>query len=94
MKLMEGFGKKEIEDKFIAYQLAESPESEVYIRKLIKLSIITHKTMRNYVIIKLYDEYLKANKGNILHTLEDFSYDFNLSERWIRNIHKKYTRIY
>lgn len=94
MNQMEGFGTKDIEEKFIAFQIKESPESERFIRDLIRRQLITFPTMRNYVIIKLYDDYLKSNKGNIVHTLEDFSYDFNITERWVRKIHKKYTRIY
>ncbi len=94
MNQVEGFSESEIIEKFIEFQIKERSDCEPFIRNLIKRQLITFPTIRNYVIIKLYDDYLKSNKGNIVHTLEDFSYDFNMTERWVRKIHKKYTRIF
>lgn len=85
---------EKIIERFVKLQLEESSTSELFLRHLINRRIITIETMRNYVLVKDYDTYLKANKGNISHTLEDFEYDYNISPRWIRKIHKQYTRIY
>lgn len=81
-------------ERFIKIQIQKSPESEGFLRHLIKTQVITEKTMRNYVIVHQFDEYIKANKGNITYALEDLSDDFKLAERYIRKIHKKYTRIF
>lgn len=83
-----------VTERFIELQLIESPESEIFIKKLIERQIITFETMRNYIIIKDYDAFLKANKGNILWALEDFEEDYKICTRQVRKIHKKYTRIY
>lgn len=83
-----------IEERFIKLQLEESPESEKFLRHLIKRKIITIETMRNYLIVKQMDEYIKGNKGHIGHAHIDLSDDFNISERTIRRIIKQNTRIF
>ncbi len=84
----------DITERFIKLQLEQSPESEVFLRGLIKKGIISRETIRNYVLVHQMDEYLKANKGHIGHTLMDLSDDFGITERMVRIIHKKYTRIF
>ena len=83
-----------VKERFIQLQLAESPTSELFLRTLIERRIISFDTMRNYIIVKDFDLFLKTNKGNILHSLEDFEEDYKVSTRWIRKIHKKYTRVF
>ena len=84
----------DIKERFIKLQLEQSPESEKFLRHLICKGIISMETMRNFVLVNQMDEYLKANKGNIGHTLMDLSDDFGISERMVRIVHKKYTRIF
>lgn len=81
-----------ITERFIMLQLQESPDSEMFLRKLIKRGIITYSTMRNYCIVKYYDEYLRCNKGRVTHTLDDLGDDFNLEPRSVRRIHQEFCR--
>lgn len=83
-----------IKELFIKLQVQQSPESEVFLRGLIDKGMITNETMRNYCIVSLMDEYLKSNKSHIGHTLIDLSDDFGVSERMVRIIHKKFTRVW
>lgn len=75
-----------IEEKFIELQLIKSPESEKFLRGLIEKKIITKETMRNYIIVHLFDEYMRCNKSNITEALIDLEIDFNISSRHIRRI--------
>ena len=84
----------DISERFIKLQVEKSPESEMFIRDLVKRQIITLETMRNYIIVWQMDEYIKANKGHVGHALIDLSDDFGISERQIQKIHKKFTRIF
>jgi hypothetical protein len=84
----------DIIERFIKLQLQQSPESEIFLRRLIDRKLISLETMRNYCLVNQMDEYLKSNKGHIGHTLIDMSDDFGISERMVRIIHKKYTRIF
>lgn len=84
----------DISERFIKLQVEKSPESERFIRDLVKRQIITLETMRNYIIVWQMDEYIKANKGHVGHALIDLSDDFGISERQIQKIHKKFTRIF
>lgn len=86
--------KEQVVERFIKLQVEQSPESENFLRELLRRGIISYKTARDYVIVKQYDEYLKSNKGNITHCLEDLADDFGLSERFVRIIHKRLTRYY
>ena len=84
----------DIKERFIKLQLEQSPESEKFLRYLICKGIISLETMRNFVLVHQMDNYLKANNGHVGHTLIDLSDDFGISERMVRIIHKKYTRIF
>lgn len=84
----------DIKERFIKLQLEQSPESEKFLRHLICKGIISLETMRNFVLVHQMDNYLKANNGHVGHTLIDLSDDFGISERMVRIIHKKYTRIF
>ena len=87
----------DIAERFIKLQLAENGESqrfEKYLREMISKGFIDNVAIRNYCIVKQMDDYIKANKGHIGNALMDLSDDFDVSERMIRLIHKKYTRIF
>lgn len=87
----------DIAERFIKLQLAENGESqrfEKYLREMISKGLIDSLAMRNFCLVKQMDDYIKANKGHIGNALMDLSDDFNVSERMIRLIHKKYTRIF
>ena len=84
----------DIKERFIKLQLEQSPESEKFLRHLICKGLISMETMRNYCITLQMDEYLKANKGHIGHALMDLSDDFGISERMVRIVHTKHTRIF
>lgn len=87
----------DIAERFIKLQLAENGESqrfEKYLRTMISKGLIEEIAMRNYCLVKQMDDYIKANKGHIGDALMDLSDDFNVSERMIRIVHKKYTRIF
>lgn len=84
----------DIKERFIKLQLEQSPESEKFLLNLICKQLITMEMMRNYCITIQMDYYLKANNGHVGHALIDLSDDFGISERMVRIIHKKYTRIF
>lgn len=83
-----------IVERFIRLQLEESPESEKFLRNLILRGVITKETMRNYCIVKQFDDYLKANKGFIADAMIDLEDDFGVCDRTIRRVHRRYTKIY
>lgn len=83
-----------VTERFIKLQLIESPTSELFLRDLITRKIIDFETMRNYLIVKDYDTYLRCNKNVIKDTLYDLSDDYNLFHGQIRKIHRKYSRIF
>ncbi len=83
-----------VTERFIELQLKESPESEAFLRNLIKREIIDFETMRNYLIVMDYPIYMKCNKYVIKDTLYDLSDDYNLFHGQVRKIYTKFSRIF
>ncbi len=86
---------KKVQEDFIKLSIeAGFFDNEDEIKPLIKAKIIPYMTMRNFVICRIYDKYLIANKGKVTHTLDDLWDDYGLFPTHIRKVYEANKRFF
>tara|TARA_B100001250_G_scaffold409590_1_gene434260 strand:+ start:7110 stop:7448 length:339 start_codon:yes stop_codon:yes gene_type:complete len=89
---------KKANDKKVVVKYCDTLSDEITIRfgefatpkdityHLVEKGVIRPTEVRDYMIIKDFDNTLKKNEGHITHTFIDVGIKYNLSERHVENI--------
>lgn len=73
--------KKELDVRF-----GTNPTAKDILAHLIERGMIEPKRLRNYMVIKDFDELLVTNDGNRTHSFMDLSIKYEITERTAQNI--------
>jgi hypothetical protein len=67
-------------------RFGDEPQIKDILSHLIEKGMIEPKRLRNYMVIKDFDDLLVSNKGNRTHSFIDLSIKYDITERTAQNI--------
>lgn len=67
-------------------RFGEEPQIKDMLAHLIERGIVEPKRLRNYMVIKDFDNLLVTNDGNRTHSFIDLSIKYDITERTAQNI--------